>query len=120
FFASDEFFDDRRAGATAITFDASGHATITGTAQNHDDKQFFSFTPTASGTVQLTVTSTNGRLPDVEVENGRDDNVLELEDGQTSGSFAVTAGQTYFIRVRATGDQPSAFRIDLTFTAATT
>lgn len=75
---------------------------LTGVSASHDDKDFFKFTPTVSGTLTATVTSISGPLADVEIEYHQDNKVLEIEpqNGATSATGEVVAGVTYYVRLR--------------------
>jgi hypothetical protein len=92
--------------------------TLSGVSQGKDDRDFFVFTPAASGMVNLTAASPNGNIPAVEIESETLGDIFETEpdDGINSGSFAVTAGHQYFLRVRAENDSPAQY--DVTIQAA--
>lgn len=90
---------------TPILF-SGGIAQITGTSANEDDKKYFSFTATETGTLTISpVADTNGRYPKIDVRNGttgRELLELEPEDddgGPTSGQIPLLAGNTYLLRV---------------------
>ena len=102
--------------ADVFAFDAGGTARLLGTSANHDDKDFFAFRASSSGTVSVVVTSPNGTFAQVEIENAGSVDVFETEpnDGINSGSFAVTAGMTYFVRLRATGNSAAQYQVDFT------
>jgi hypothetical protein len=118
FFGSQEFFDEDQGTATGIAFDAAGHATLEGTTQNRDDRQFFSFTPAANGTLGITVPATDGGFAIVAIEAAQGGDVFETEPraGDNAGTVNVTAGVTYVLRVRSAVDVPAAFQVDLVFT----
>ncbi len=90
---------------TPVLF-SGGIAQITGTSVNEDDKQYFSFTATQTGTLTISpVADTNGRYPKIDVRNGttgRELLELEPEDddgGPTSGQIPLIAGNSYLLRI---------------------
>lgn len=58
-----------------------------------------------------------GEPAKLEVESGSGRELLEIEtnDGESSGSLQVTAGQTYFIRLRSAEKAASNYLVDLAF-----
>ncbi len=118
FQSSLEFYDDNRAGAARVQFDANGRARLTGTSVNHDDKHFFVFTPAASGTLGVTVQTTNGKFAKLQIENAAGVKVFETEpnDGVNTATGTVQAGVTYFVRLRSPDSGPATYVVDLTLT----
>ena len=59
--------------------------------------------------------SPNGNPAQLEVETNQGATVFETEpnDGVNAGQLQVTAGTTYFLRMRARGSQPAAYLVDL-------
>lgn len=114
--------NNTKASADRFNLAAGNTAQLVGTSRNHDDKDFFVFRPTTNGVLQIRVASTNGRFAQLEIENARGIELFETEpnDGVNSGRLNVVAGQNYFIRLRATGNQPAGYRANLTLTSATT
>ncbi|MDB5350338.1 MAG: hypothetical protein JWN86_1585 [Planctomycetota bacterium] len=108
--------NEEKSSADAFSLDASHPAQLTGSLTSKDDRDFFALTAARSGTVSVTLASTSGPLAKLEIEDSASDNLLDLEDGRTNGSFAVTAGTTYFLRLRASGNAASSYRIDLSLT----
>jgi len=109
----------RGATATGITLTAGQTAVVSGTSQNHDDRKFFTFTPPHSGTLQVVVQSGNGVFAKAEIEVAATSaDVFETDpnDGINSGSFAVTGGRNYILRLRAPGNGPAQFTVRLTLT----
>jgi len=110
--------------ANAFVLTSGTAQTLEGTSTNHRDKDFFRFTATANGTVDVSIASVSGPLVDLEVEGeGEEEDLLELEPddgGSSTGSFSVIAGRTYFIRLRGPDNEqaPSQYAIELTFTPA--
>ncbi len=103
--------------SAADQFDLGSDGTIQlqGMSESDRDKDFFIFTPATSGTLNVAVQSPNGNFAQLEVETNQSINVFETEpnDGVNSGQFQVTAGTTYFLRMRARGGQPAAYLVDL-------
>jgi Ca2+-binding RTX toxin-like protein len=104
-------------GVVAPVLFSGGLAQINGTSMNEDDKKFFSFTATQTGTLTISpVPDTNGRYPKIDVRNGttgRELLELEPEDddgGATSGQIPLLAGNSYLLRVSS----PSS-RVAVTF-----
>ncbi|MCS7045973.1 MAG: hypothetical protein NZO58_06425, partial [Gemmataceae bacterium] len=117
-FGSGEAFADDDAplgSATPVRFNQNGLATFTGTSKNHDDKLYFAFTAPTTGAVNVNITFTNRRPSRLKVEDRTGTTLFETQpnDGVNSGSFAVREGTVYFIRVRAVGDAPASFRVQL-------
>lgn len=105
------------ATSTPVTTTPGQTTTFSGTSQNHDDKKFFSFTPPQSGTLQVVVESSNGVFAQVEIEVAQTSaNVFETDpnNGINSGSFQVTGGTNYLLRVRAPSNSTAAFTVKLT------
>jgi hypothetical protein len=115
FYGSAEFYDDERASAPGVTFDAQGRATLQGTSLNHDDKQFFILRPPQDGTLSVQVRTTSNHFAQLEIETSQGVEVFETEpkDGVNSGSVGVRAGTTYFVRLRSPDKAPAAFEVDL-------
>jgi hypothetical protein len=88
--------------AKAFDLGSDNYVQLTGVSASHDDKDFFKFTPSVSGTLTATVASLSGPLADLEIEYQQDNQVLEIEpqNGTTSATGQVTAGVTYFVRLR--------------------
>lgn len=107
--------NNERSLANAFAFDAAGAATLTGTSQNREDRDFFVMTPTRSGQVTALVASTGGPVAQLEVEDAAGLTIFETEpnDGINGGRFQVTAGRVYYVRMRAVGDVASAYRVSL-------
>lgn len=106
------------ASATPLSVPTAGAATtFTGISQNHDDKKFYRFTATQSGTLQVRVESSNGVFAQAELENALTSvDILETEpnNGINTASGPVTAGVTYLLRLRAPSNSPAAFTVRMT------
>ena len=95
---------------TEVVFDSNGFAQLTGTVVGEDTKSIYSFTATATGTLNVSILpDANGRYAELELKNrttGRE--LLELEPSRrsprTSGTVAVVAGQTYVIEIESPSD----------------
>ncbi|MDX2037773.1 MAG: PPC domain-containing protein [Isosphaeraceae bacterium] len=103
-----------KSAADPFSFNVASPAVLTGTSADRDDRDFFTFTASRTGTVTVALASTGGSLADLEVENAAGANLLALEDGRTGGSFAVSAGTVYFVRLRAPEDSAASYRVDFT------
>ncbi len=88
--------------AKAFDLGSDNMVQLTGVSASHDDKDFFKFTPAVSGTLTATVASISGPLADLEIEYHQDNTLFEIEpqNGVTSASGQVTAGETYYVRLR--------------------
>ena len=73
------------------------------------------FTASASGTLTVAVESTAGPAAKLQVEDAAGNKMIETDpiDGVNSGSFQVTAGTTYFIRLRSPNNASAAYLVDL-------
>lgn len=84
-------------------------------SSNKNDDDFFALRPTASGKVQLA--STSGAVK-ITIEDTAGNKVFESEpkNGVTSGSFTVTAGTTYYLRIRGQNAVLDPYLVDLALT----
>lgn len=103
----------------SIVFDSTGFAQLTGTVVG-DTKRIYSFTATATGSLNVTIRPDSaGRYAELELKNRATGvELLKLEPselrGRTTGTVAVTAGQTYVIEVESPDEQLSVnFTVDL-------
>ncbi len=103
--------NDEKAGANAFGLGPDGSVRLRGVSVNHDDKDFFRFVADQTGTLSATVGTTNGQFAQLEIEDILDNELLETQpnDGINSGTAAVTAGQTYFVRLRSPSAGPAAY-----------
>ncbi len=97
--------------STANRSDLGAALQIQGSATKRDN-DFFLLRATDSGTVQIATTSGSVKLS---VEDSVGNKLFESEpnDGVTGGSFAVTAGSTYYLRIRGTSTSVSPYLVDL-------
>jgi Ca2+-binding RTX toxin-like protein len=104
-----------KALADRFSLDAGGLATLRGTSLNKDDKDFFVFKATSSGLLNVQVLTTNGRFAQLEIETAAGLQVFETQpnDGMNSGSVNITAGTTYFIRLRAKDTLAAGYEVRL-------
>lgn len=109
--------NDRKSQANLFQLEKGASVTLIGTSLSKRDKDFFRFTPAAAGTLQATVRTTNGQFAQLEIETAAGVNVLETQpnDGINSGSAALTAGTTYFVRLRSPSLSAAAYEVDLSF-----
>lgn len=92
-----------KALADAVLFDTSDNAAeVRGQISNRDDRDFFRFSAPQSGAMNISITTPNGLHGKVSVEDALGNKLFESEpnDGITSGSFNVNAGQRITMRVR--------------------
>lgn len=110
--------NNKKSMANPFTLDDSGTAVLVGTSQNKDDKDFFVFTAPRSGTLSVTVQTTNGRFAKVEVEDQFSVDILETDpsDGINSARGSVIAGRTYYVRVRSEDLLAAGYEVDLSLT----
>ena len=109
------------ATATVAQFDPADNAAhLVGTLANRDDKDFFRFTAPATGTMQLGLQTDAGVAVKLEVDSAQGE-VFETDPnhGVNSGSFSVTAGQTYSLRVQSQGKLVGSYSIDLSLAPVT-
>jgi len=107
----------RLATATAVTVTPGQPTVLTGTSLNHDDRKFYRFTPSQSGTLRVVVESSNGVFAQAEVENAVTSvDVLETDpnDGINTASGQVTGGTPYLLRIRAPRDAAAQFTVRIT------
>lgn len=114
--------NDIKAAADLAPLGSNGIVQIAGTSLNNDDKDFFRFTAENSGTLDIVVNSGNGVFAEVDVEAADGAKILETDpdDGVNTASGTIVAGVTYFVRVRAPGDVPADYSVDLTLTPIVT
>jgi Ca2+-binding RTX toxin-like protein len=107
--------NDTPAAANPFALDSGNLATLSGTADGKDDRDFFRFTAPSAGALTATLRSTNGTLAKLEIEDASGHEALELQpnDGQTTGTFQLVAGRTYFVRLRSASSSPAAYALDL-------
>lgn len=97
--------------ATANKADLGASLRIQGTSSKSDD-DFFALRATTTGTVQISTKSGSVKLT---IEDARGNKVFESEpnNGILSGSFTVTAGTTYYVRIRGMNAALSPYLVDL-------
>ena len=107
--------NDRQSQANPFALGDNGLATLTGISQSDDDKDFFVFTPTESGTLHINVSSSNGNFAQLEIENAFGDSIFETEpnDGINVGSINLVEGQSLFVRLRSKTSQPAEYSAEL-------
>jgi Ca2+-binding RTX toxin-like protein len=106
--------------ATEVAFDIDGHATLTGTSLNKNDRDIFRFTAATDGSITVESTTTNGNFAKVEIEAaGDDEQSVETEPSHGINTFAmnVTAGTTYFIKIKSPNASPAAYVVNLATSA---
>lgn len=105
--------NNTKARADAFKLNANGVARLTGRSVNQDDRDFFVFTASKNGSLQVTVTNTGGATAKLEIETAGGLDVFETQpsDGINSGVFNVRAGKTYFVRLRAPGATPASYDV---------
>ena len=107
--------NDRKEQANAFGLDVDGVAQIKGIASGQRDRDFFRFTATSNGSMKVAVESPTSSAAKLQVEDAIGNKMFETEPKNRvdSGSFQVTAGTTYFIRVRSVAAGPAAYLVDL-------
>lgn len=108
--------NDRKTTADVAALDpADQAASLVGRIANADDRDFYRFTAPASGAVHIEVRSGSGLTGQVSVEDARGVKKFESEprDGVNSGDFNVTAGTTYFVRVRGKDKSTGDYRVSV-------
>ena len=92
------------------------HIELHGSIENHDDRDFFRFVPSANGSLTVSVAPDSGINVEMERYYAVDD-VLELEphDGVTTATVDVVAGALYYLRVRGQRDAVTEYSVDLVF-----
>lgn len=106
--------NDRESSADVADF-STGQAILEGVSTSDDDKDFFVLTVPSTGQIDVEVNSGNGEFAQVEVKDaaGRDRFESEPNDGFNSGSFAATAGEQLYFRLRAKGDAPTQYSVNV-------
>jgi hypothetical protein len=107
--------NDRKEHANAFDLGADGLAQLQGTSNSDRDKDFFVFTPQTSGALSIAVQSVAGATAKLQIEDRQGNKVFETEpnDGVNAGVAQVTAGTTYFVRLRSPNKAPAAYLVDL-------
>ncbi|RIK83080.1 MAG: hypothetical protein DCC68_04510 [Planctomycetota bacterium] len=113
--------NDIKSQATAFSLAVGQSVALNGVSQNSNDKDFFKFTPTENSTLRAAVTSSNGNVASLEVEDPAGNDVLETEphDGQNIAVGQVFAGTAYTVRLRSTNASPAAYQATLSLGAGT-
>jgi hypothetical protein len=103
--------NDRKGQADSLVLGTGAAISLTGSVSK-DDRDFFRFTATQSGTVNVSVSAG----AKVQVEDARGNKMMETEpnNGVNSGSFSVTEGTTYFVRVRSASNATVRYQVDVT------
>ncbi|MCA9266631.1 MAG: hypothetical protein KDA60_22390, partial [Planctomycetales bacterium] len=109
--------NDSKSSANRFTMPASGIVQLSGVSTDKDDKDFFRFTADRNAAIDVHLANVGRAIADLEIEDSSGTNLLELEpgNGTTDGQFQVRAGQTYYIRLRATKDTAATYLVDLVF-----
>jgi hypothetical protein len=107
--------DDTPAGAVSFSLDESGHAILRGVATGPDERDFFVFVAPSTATLQVAVSSPNGNLAALEIENAASEAIFETEpnDGVNAGQFAVIAGQSYVLRLKSPNAGDAEYVVEL-------
>lgn len=109
--------NDSKSSADAFTFPETNSAQLQGISASKRDSDYFVFTASATGTIQVSVNAT-GATVQLEVETAAGVDVFETEpnDGIDSGSFQVQQGVKYYIRLRSKSTESSTYQVDLVLT----
>ena len=110
--------NDEKSQANTASLGTDGILQLQGIARNDKDRDFFLLRPTVSGRLNVSVSS-QGEFAKIEIEDrfGRDLLEIEPNDGDFNGSIQVTAGETYFLRVRSADKGASTYLVDLALTS---
>lgn len=105
------------AKATPIVQGADSVIQLQGRVSGPRDRDFFRFTATRSGPLNLNVATTNGVLPRLSLESEAGGDLFETEprNGVNSGRVLVSAGTTYTVRLRSILNRPARYLVDLVF-----
>ena len=97
--------------ATANTADLAAALQLQGSASKKDE-DFFALRATTTGTLQIA--STSGAVK-ISIEDASGNKLFESEpkDGKTTGAFSVTAGKTYYVRIRGLAAALDPYLVDL-------
>ncbi|MCA9188974.1 MAG: hypothetical protein KDA99_25295, partial [Planctomycetales bacterium] len=109
--------NDSKAAANAFVIAADGTARLNGHIDSADDRDFFAFRADKTGNIDADIIAVGGLTADIEVETEASVKVFETDanDGITSGSFPVTEGQRYFVRVRGKNDSIGSYIVNLAY-----
>ncbi len=103
--------------ATAIGFDASGLAQITGTLADKKDRKAYSFTAAADGQLSIALLpGAGGAWAKLALYDANGREVIELEPSSRPRSIAtvpVVAGATYTLQLRTPGKSAVDFTVNL-------
>ena len=113
------FFEGRNKPMSQVVTLPPGQPSVffTGTSESSEDRDFYAFRVPTDRDVRIDVTQESGDFVNVELEDPvTDADLLELEpqNGVTSGTATLEAGQFYILRVRAVGDEPAGYRVTIT------
>ncbi len=107
-------------GSTAATAynlgTLSGSSSVSGAINRLNDADYFRFTAAASGNVTFNLTSTSGNVAGAWQAFGANGQSLAAQNGSTL-SLAVTAGQSYAVRLSSTGGMGQ-YSFDITAASA--
>ncbi len=104
--------------ATQFSLPTSDSVILRGNSTSQNDKDYFAFTASVSGSVSVGVNSSGGAKLEVTTRAGAQILETEPKDGVNSGTFQAVAGTTYLLRLRA--PEKSAAPYEVTVTAADT
>jgi hypothetical protein len=110
--------NDTKAAANRAQLGSDGLLRIQGVSRSDRDKDFFVLRPTTSGMLSVNVTSTSAGKAKFVMEDALGRKIFETEpnNGINSGRFTVTAGTTYFMRLRSADSRISPYLVDLALT----
>lgn len=100
-----------RGTADAFSLGADGVIELRGTSTSDDDKDYFTFVPTRSGTLTLTVNRVSGAFAKLQLENAQGNQILDINpnEGPNTRTIQVTAGSRLFLRMRSPDDRSAAY-----------
>lgn len=111
--------NDSKSTAQRLNLAVGESIELTGTI-GKSNRDFFVFRANQDGQLSVKSASVAGVAPTVEMEDHQGRDVLELEpnDGHDAGIARVTAGRSYFIRLRGTNNQVSDYQVTLKLNSA--
>ncbi|MBM9521245.1 DUF4347 domain-containing protein, partial [Desulforhopalus vacuolatus] len=117
---------DSRTGATAVSLDSNGDASITGYAGDND---YYKFVAQSSGTATISLTGLSSNI-DLDLRESPDENsanpigllaVSHLSGSSSeSVSYNLTSGETYYVNVDPDGTSTSDYNLSINTVAAVT
>ena len=112
--------NDTKRTADPVQLDTADNAAeVRGVVASRNDEDFFRYSPTATGTLNLAIGDGPTLAAKISVEDSTGKKLFESEprNGIASGAFGVTAGKDIYIRVRGQNKTTGDYTLQLSLTA---